>query len=90
MLQMLRRRGLRISVSAVALLSLNVQPVMAAGKDDALNACGTERAGLVKLDKEYKDLMRTPKVVAETTAMLASNTAHLARLLKKHTYPGIG
>ena len=41
-------------------------------------------------DKEYKDLMRTPKVVAETTAMLASNTAHLARLLKEHRYPGIG
>ena len=41
-------------------------------------------------DKEYKDLRRTPKAVAETTAMLASNTAHLARLLKKHTYPGIG
>ena len=41
-------------------------------------------------DKEYKDLVRTPKAVAETTAMLASNTAHLARLLKKHSYPGIG
>lgn len=41
-------------------------------------------------DKEYKDLRRTPKAVADTTAMLASNTAHLARLLKKHTYPGIG
>ena len=40
-------------------------------------------------DKVYKDLKRTPKVVAETTAMLASNTAHLARLLKKDTYPGI-
>src|ERR1043165_1802830 len=41
-------------------------------------------------DKVYKDLKTTPKAVAETTAMLASNTAHLARLLKKHTYPGIG
>ena len=40
-------------------------------------------------DKVYKDLMRTPKVVAETTAMLASNAAHLARLLKKDTYPGM-
>lgn len=40
-------------------------------------------------DKEYKDLMRTPKVVRDTTAMLASNTAHLARLLKKSRYPGI-
>jgi multimeric flavodoxin WrbA len=40
-------------------------------------------------DKVYKDLKRTPKVVAETTAMLASNTAHLARLLKTNTYPGM-
>lgn len=40
-------------------------------------------------DKVYKDLKRTPKVVADTTAMLASNTAHLARLLKKDTYPGM-
>jgi multimeric flavodoxin WrbA len=39
-------------------------------------------------DKEYKDLRTTPKVVKDTTAMLASNTAHLARLLKKNTYPG--
>jgi len=30
-----------------------------------------------------------PQVVAETTAMLASNAAHLARLLKQHSYPGI-
>jgi len=40
-------------------------------------------------DKVYKDLRQTPKVVADTTAMLASNTAHLARLLKKNRYPGI-
>jgi multimeric flavodoxin WrbA len=41
-------------------------------------------------DKEYKDLKKAPKVVADTTAMLASNTAHLARLLKAATYPGLG
>lgn len=41
-------------------------------------------------DKEYKDLARTPKVIAETTAMLVSNAAHLARLLKADGYPGIG
>lgn len=41
-------------------------------------------------DKEYKDLKTTPKAVKETTAMLASNAAHLARLLKRDTYPGIG
>jgi multimeric flavodoxin WrbA len=40
-------------------------------------------------DKEYKDLRKAPKVVAETTAMLASNAAHLAKVLKKSRYPGI-
>jgi multimeric flavodoxin WrbA len=40
-------------------------------------------------DKVYRDLKATPKVVAETTAMLASNAAHLARLLKRNRYPGI-
>jgi multimeric flavodoxin WrbA len=39
-------------------------------------------------EKVYKDLKTTPKVVADTTAMLASNAAHLARLLKRNTYPG--
>ena len=39
-------------------------------------------------DKEYKDFRKAPKVVADTTAMLASNAAHLARLLKTHSYPG--
>lgn len=37
----------------------------------------------------YKDLKTTPKVIAETTAMLASNAAHLARLLKSNSYPGM-
>jgi multimeric flavodoxin WrbA len=41
-------------------------------------------------DTDYKDLKSPPKVVAEWTKMLASNTAHLARLLKKNAYPGIG
>jgi multimeric flavodoxin WrbA len=40
-------------------------------------------------DTVYKDLKTTPKVVADTTAMLASNAAHLARLLKGSRYPGI-
>ena len=40
-------------------------------------------------DRVYKDLKMTPKVVADTTAMLASNTAHLARLLKTSSYPGM-
>ena len=40
-------------------------------------------------DKEYKDFKRPPKVVAKWNKMLASNTAHLARLLKLQQYPGI-
>jgi multimeric flavodoxin WrbA len=40
-------------------------------------------------DKVYKDLRTTPKAVAETTAMLASNAAHLARVLKGKSYPGV-
>jgi multimeric flavodoxin WrbA len=39
--------------------------------------------------KEYKDLSKAPKAVAAWTPMLASNAAHLARLLKKKSYPGI-
>jgi multimeric flavodoxin WrbA len=39
--------------------------------------------------KEYKDFSKAPKAVAEWTRMLASNAAHLARLLKKKNYPGI-
>jgi hypothetical protein len=39
--------------------------------------------------KEYKSLFKTPKAVAEWTPMLASNTAHLARLLKQRKYPGV-
>jgi multimeric flavodoxin WrbA len=39
--------------------------------------------------KEYKDLFRTPKAVADWNPLLASNAVHLARLLKHHTYPGV-
>lgn len=39
--------------------------------------------------KEYKDLLKTPKVVGEWNPMLASNAAHLARLLKQKNYPGV-
>ena len=38
---------------------------------------------------EYKDLKKTPDKVAQVNAMLASNTAHLARLLKAENYPGV-
>jgi multimeric flavodoxin WrbA len=37
--------------------------------------------------KNYKDLKRTPKKVAEATKTLASNAAHLAKLLEKSPYP---
>jgi multimeric flavodoxin WrbA len=36
---------------------------------------------------DYKDLDTTPEQVASTTATLASNAAHLARLLKSEQYP---
>ncbi|MDT0166256.1 NAD(P)H-dependent oxidoreductase [Actinotalea sp. AC32] len=36
---------------------------------------------------DYKDLDEVPEKVATTTATLASNTAHLARLLKTSAYP---
>jgi multimeric flavodoxin WrbA len=37
---------------------------------------------------DYKDLKSPSKVVSAWTKMLASNTAHLARLLKREGYPG--
>ncbi|MCC6890077.1 MAG: NAD(P)H-dependent oxidoreductase [Hyphomicrobiales bacterium] len=40
-------------------------------------------------DKVYKDLPKAPEKIAVWTRMLASNTAHLARLLKAANYPGI-
>ena len=36
----------------------------------------------------YVDLKTTPKAVADWTPMLASNAAHLARLLSQQGYPG--
>ncbi|MEA2903634.1 MAG: hypothetical protein QOI12_1021 [Alphaproteobacteria bacterium] len=38
--------------------------------------------------KNYIDLETTPKAVAEWTPVLASNAAHLAKLLKQSGYPG--
>jgi multimeric flavodoxin WrbA len=38
---------------------------------------------------EYKDRKPPPKNVADWNKMLASNTTHLARLLKTQQYPGI-
>ena len=61
MSQTMPSRRLRITVSVIALLSLNVQPVLAQSKggDAALNACATERAPLVRLDTDYRDLKRS-------------------------------
>ena len=38
---------------------------------------------------DFNQLPKTPDKVVETAAMLASNTAHLAKLLKGETYPGV-
>lgn len=37
---------------------------------------------------DYQDLKSTPETTAQTTATLARNTAHLARLLREAEYPG--
>jgi multimeric flavodoxin WrbA len=38
---------------------------------------------------DFKDLQEVPEPVARGAAMLASNAAHLARLLKQSAYPGV-
>lgn len=37
---------------------------------------------------DFKDLKKTPEKVAKTSAMVADNAAHLARLLKAEPFPG--
>jgi predicted CoA-binding protein len=37
---------------------------------------------------DFKDLPEVPDKVTETIAMLASNAAHLAAMLKRQPYPG--
>jgi multimeric flavodoxin WrbA len=39
--------------------------------------------------KDFKDLDEPPEPVMRTAKMLASNAAHLARLLKQDAYPGV-
>jgi multimeric flavodoxin WrbA len=39
---------------------------------------------------DYGDLDETPENVASTTAMMASNLVHVARLLRDHPYPAAG
>jgi multimeric flavodoxin WrbA len=38
---------------------------------------------------DFKDLSKTPDKVLETAGMTASNAAHLAKLLKSKSYPGV-
>jgi multimeric flavodoxin WrbA len=40
-------------------------------------------------DKDYKDLISTPKAVRVATQQAAANAAHLARLLADRNYPGV-
>lgn len=51
---------------------------------------GAYWVGEAMQDVNYIDLGKIPDKVSETLAMLASNTVHLARLLKQQTYPGLG
>lgn len=51
-------------------------------------ACYWVGEAMGKID--FKDLKQVPDKVAQTAAMTASNAAHLARLLKRHPYPGVG
>lgn len=39
--------------------------------------------------KDFKDLAEVPDATARTAAMLATNAAHLATMLKERPYPGI-
>ncbi len=50
-------------------------------------ACYWVGEAMHKID--FKDLPATPDKVLETAAATASNAAHLARLLKSETYPGV-
>ncbi len=38
---------------------------------------------------DFKDLDKTPEATASTTATVAADAAHLARLLRDHNYPPV-
>ncbi len=40
------------------------------------------------MNTDYRNLRKTPEEVETATAMLVSNTVHLASLLGEHPYPG--
>ena len=50
-------------------------------------ACYWVGEAMGKID--FKDLKQVPEKVQQTADMLASNAAHLARLLKGEPYPGM-
>lgn len=81
----LNGRRFRLMVSAVALISLNVQPVLAQskGKDAVLNACASEREGLIKLNREYEELKRS-----KTSAALGQGLKQGAAVLAKGVMSG--
>ena len=64
----------------------------------ALSDCGftippngmTYWVGEAMKSTDYKDLKSAPKEVQTATAMAAANAAHLARLLKREEFPGVG
>ena len=80
-------RRLRVTVSVIALLSLNVQPAAAQfggkGGSDALNVCATERAPLIKLETDYKELKRS-----KLTAALGEGLRQGAGVLVKGVMSG--
>ena len=81
----LKDRRLRLAVSAAVLVSLNLNPVMAQsqGKDAVLNACSTQREGLIKLDREYDELKRS-----KTSAALGEGLKQGAAVLAKGVMSG--
>ncbi|MGY2988640.1 hypothetical protein [Bradyrhizobium sp. USDA 4508] len=59
---------------------------------DALKAIALNRTlkrGKDPSPTDYKHLEKPYDKTVQTTAMLAANAAHLARLLKSATYPGV-
>lgn len=52
-------------------------------------AAMTYWVGAAMGDVDYRDLGRTPRVVAKATAAMASNLAHTARLLSAKPYPAL-
>ncbi|ODT85136.1 hypothetical protein [Phenylobacterium sp. SCN 70-31] len=90
-------RRFRLAVSVVALLSMNAQPSWAqrGGRDTVLNACDTQRAPLVRLDKEYDDLKRSKMSAAigeglKTGAMVLAKGVMSGQIGGRATGGGFG